>query len=1234
MSISDDITAADPSLDQALISEFLDRTDDEYLKNTEITDIPGHIRAVNELSAEKPFRLLYSNHDGTSELTIISYNLDAVFSLICGILSSCSLPILSGICSTLKRKSRPGGRPAGNTGKTPILPERMIIDTFRLSGTIDSNQYAKILGLLGQVVSVLLSDYREGPGKAAAMVRELVARSMQKSSLPHQKFLLPVDIDVEEIDTHLLRFVVRSEDTPYFLYSLSSAMASTGISIEEVSIKTEDNTITDTFLFSLPVNRNISIDDIRLYILLAKQFTCFLGNAPDPGAAFERFEKLLRDMLEQADSRRIAEYIAKPFVLKDLAVLLGMSEYLWEDFIRGQYEQLVPLLGNSGFSYRDDPPVLVRLRQALEGTGTEEAFTNALNRFKDEQIFLTDLDHILNPDSDFRLLSKRLTRLAEAVCAEALDFCWNELVNKYGTPCTITGETCPYGLFGLGKMGGEALGYASDIELLLVYSDNGKTDGQNSIANSAFFEELVKNMIRIIKAKREGIFSIDLRLRPWGKSAPLACSLEHFCSYYGPGGDAHSLEMLALVRLRAIHGEAGFLRHIEQLRDDYLYCEGSIDLAELRKARTIQFEQKRRGDLVNVKFSVGGLVDLEYAVQILQIEHGKQVRELRTPSIHKALDSLVLYKLIEPDEADSLVSAYHFLRKLINALRMLRGSALDLYLPVPGSSEFFHLARRMGYLPKDELTAETQLLIDYQTITAGVRHFVEKRLGRDSLPASGKRNIADLVLSEQISEERISGILGESGIANSARAYINIREMASGGDQARAFARIAVPAFRLLKNTSDPDMSLNNWERLVSNIENPAEHYRKLLHKPVSLEIMLNIFAYSQYLSDIIIKRPNYLDWLMNSEILMSERSADRMAEDLGYIEQSCRSESEWIDSIRKFKKTELLRISARDICSIASFENITAEISNLADSIITMALQRIWREAAGENACPLVIIAFGKLGGRELNYSSDIDLLAVHFTDKPGENEEILYRRTIEKLRSDLSVHTAEGFAYRVDFRLRPFGSSGTLVPSLHQLEEYYSNQASMWEIQAAIKARPLAGPQNSRQQIRMLLDRILRIPHGFAEITGCSNSNLTEAVKKADSERLGGKNIKTGSGGIRFIEFLVQPLQLSLASKHPSVLSSNTLEAIALLEKEGCLKKTDAAALSSNYLWLRRLEHGLQLYEDRQTHSLPADAARMTAVARRMGEQGLDDFYGKLEAILEENSRLYASYILQNDK
>jgi glutamate-ammonia-ligase adenylyltransferase len=244
----------------------------------------------------------------------------------------------------------------------------------------------------------------------------------------------------------------------------------------------------------------------------------------------------------------------------------------------------------------------------------------------------------------------------------------------------------------------------------------------------------VSGLEDLLRSKQQGLFEPDFRLRPWGKNAALPCPLDLFRSYYGPAGEAHNLERIALTRLRSVAGDVEFGRQVELLRDQLVYEGSWLDLEQLSEVRSRQFRQKEAG-LRNAKYSPGGLVDVEYGVQILQVRHGRDNPSLRTPDLDVAIDRLAAASLLDPSQAAGLHSAYRFLRRLVNALRMLRGMADDLFLPPPETAEARHLARRMGYLQTDWRQAAEHLERDFEAHTGAVRTFVRSHVGAVMLPA-------------------------------------------------------------------------------------------------------------------------------------------------------------------------------------------------------------------------------------------------------------------------------------------------------------------------------------------------------------------------------------------------------------------------------------------------------------------------------------------------------------------
>ncbi len=1230
------------SAEEKLRAEHIARLGERYSRIFSEKDVERHLAALARLSPRHPVEVLLDpRRDETLDCTVLAFDYPSEFSLITGILAGMGFSIVSGEVFTDEGVPQPVVR-RKRLEKEDLGKRRRIIDHF--SGVVDTplplETWAEELrSRMEDAIRLLEKGDEWSITEAKQQVNELVVGRL--APLHHGAYPVPYPVEIQMDDNAeaFTRLRVISEDTPAFLYALSNALSLHDVSIEHVRIRTIRGRVEDEIdlvdLRGRKIDNPELLNRVKFSVLLTKQFTYFLGAAPDPFTALSRFEQIVRDVVQKKKEKEWLDLLTHPHLLKDLARLLGASDFLWEDFIRLQYETLLPMLS----PYVRTRPLAEatetlaeRMREALKDAPSLEEQEQRLNQFKDLEIFFIDLEHILHPESTFDSFALALTRLAEQVVDEGARMVYKDLARRFGRPRTVAGLEARYAILGLGKLGGAALGYASDLELLFVYSDSGTTDGDNPLTNAEFFERFVKGVTSLIKSKREGIFQLDLRLRPFGNAGPLASSLDGFCRYYGPAGPSHSYERLALVRLRAIGGDPELGKQVERLRDEMVYFPGHLDLRELKDLREKQFMEKTGATRLNAKFSPGGLVDLEYSVQILQVTHGKAVPSLRTPLLREALKVLSETGVLSDEESARLLKAYTFLRHLINGMRMLRGSAMDLFLPAPESSEFAHLARRMGYPRGGPLDPSEQLRIDFENHSAGVRVFVERHFGRDSIPGAMAGNAADLVLSDQVPRETRDSILREGGFDHPERAYANIKSMAGGGTRRATFAKLALLAFDILKRKPDPDMALNNWERFVRARVSADFHYHLLLSQPMRLELLLGIFAGSQFLSDALVRNPGFLDWVVAPEVLHKLRETRDLEEELRHMASGCSSHGEWLNRLRRLRRREMLRIGIRDICLGASTREVMLELSRLAEAFAQAVLEKRIEEHP-EWKDRFCILALGKLGGNELNYSSDIDLLGL-WSDEDGKNDQAkkaFFARLMEDFRSDLSSHTEEGYAYRVDLRLRPFGRDGELVPSCSSLVRYYYDVASLWEVQAALKMRPVAGN--------------LRLGYSFLEkirpvlLQGWKREDIARSIEKM--RIIGMKthsgatpDVKSGIGGLRDVEFLVQGLQLIHGRRMPSLLEGNTINALELLGKGNVLPEPVALRLKEDYLFLRRVEHCLQVLEDRQIHAIPKDKRELKALARRLlGADGNEErFMEKLNGCLQRIHHAYSTYLIED--
>ncbi len=1257
----EELKTACPDVTETFIDNHLKRLDDHYFQSFSKKDLCRHVTALSGLTTRNVIEVISDvRRDGTLDCTVLAFDYPSEFSIITGILAGMGFSIISGDVFTydpvIGEHSRVDRRrrTARARASEDLLKRRRIVDHF--TGVVDvsfslQTWLSQLKENMVTIIGLLERGDAESAKEAKRRVNEMVVKRLTHLSLGSAPVLYPVQLEVENEEGENTRLRVVSQDTPAFLYALSNALSLQNISIEHVKIRTINNRIEDDIELAGMGGMRLEAPDIlnrvKLSVLLSKQFTYFLDKAPDPFMALTRFESLVSDILRLPDQGQWLELLTNPRTLKNLARVLGASDFLWEDFIRLQYETLLPMFRPHAEGTLFSKPLETipkRLAETLDGVDSYEEKKKRLNEFKNQEIFLIDLDSIIHPRLDFQWLAERLTQLAEHVVGMASRIVYDHLMSQYGEPRTVGGLKTQYAIMALGKLGGAALGYASDIELLFVYSDHGWTDGKTSIENTEFFNRLVKGVRQFIRAKREGIFHLDLRLRPHGASGPLACSLESFCRYYGQGGQAHSYERLALTRLRHIGGDIILGTRLERLRDEIVYFSGIITLQDLHDLREKQFQEKTKGGKLNAKFSPGGLVDLEYGVQILQVIHGNKVSQLRSPRIHEALEALRTAGVLSSYETELLIGAYGFFRHLINGLRILRGSAEDLFLPAVDADEFEHLSRRLGYVTVGPLEPAQQLHIDFETHIAAVRVFWEKHFGRDSLPGAGAGTVADLALSDQVPRELSLQILSNAGFRDPARASVNLQGLAGRGIRRDTFARIVLMAFDTLKRNPDPDRALNNWERFARSMASPEFHYNMLLSQPMRLDMLLNVLSGSQFLADTLVRNPGFFDWVMIPELLHNTRKRKDIEEELRKVGAHSGEHRGWLNKLRRMRRREVLRIGTRDLCLGIPMREVVTELSVLAEAFIQVVLEKALKKIVPErNEDILVsenrfcIMAMGKLGGSELNYSSDIDLIGLwNDSDMPHTDPDHLasktyFSRVMAQVRADLSEHTEEGYVYRVDLRLRPFGKAGELVPSFSGLIEYYQRSASPWEIQAALKMRPVAGNQQVGYRFIKEMRPILLQHRDRDHIVG----NIEKMRNMAMESSLDGVHttidIKNGYGGIRDIEFLVQGLQLIHGPDMPELIEGNTLTALDLLSDAGFLPQEVVEESKEDYTFLRRTEHYLQLLEDRQVHRLPKDMGELAALAKRMmGTEGSPEkFIGEIQRRIERVRGVYTSFL-----
>ncbi|UUO06123.1 bifunctional [glutamate--ammonia ligase]-adenylyl-L-tyrosine phosphorylase/[glutamate--ammonia-ligase] adenylyltransferase [Blastopirellula sp. J2-11] len=504
--------------------------------------------------------------------------------------------------------------------------------------------------------------------------------------------------------------------------------------------------------------------------------------------------------------------------------------------------------------------------------------------------------------------------------------------------------------------------------------------------------------------------------------------------------------------------------------------------------------------------------------------------------------------------------------------------------------------------------------------------------------------------------DQLSDLLEKDAVAASWLQQLRIADVPRGRENIRSLSRHAIAPDlltflltqleRLLPISSDPDMALNNLERLFHTSRSPLSLAALFERDLRSLETLLRIFATSQALADQLINDPESFELLRITDGQPIARQM--LVDDVVYEVKALQDEKAIMTALRRFKRRETLRIAYGDVIREQTISVVTRQISYLADALLEAAVAAAFRlmrprygqptvkatGPGGRRPARFVVLALGKLGGVELNYSSDVDLIFVYDENGQTDGEKKItngefFDRLSQRVLKLLAESTELGAPYRVDMRLRPEGSRGPLVVSLESALHYYDVMGRTWERQAFVKARSVAGNHDLGEELLTQLEPwVYRRYLSRADITGIKA--LKRRIEtRAERETTDDTNVKTGRGGIRDIEFVIQFLQLLNGGDLPGIRTGNTLEAIAALEGAGCLTQQERTILEENYAFLRKLEHRLQIMFDLQTHTMPSDEKELTKVALRMGYE-----HGEEQSALAAFQRDYAEKTALNRK
>jgi len=801
-----------------------------------------------------------------------------------------------------------------------------------------------------------------------------------------------------------------------------------------------------------------------------------------------------------------------------------------------------------------------------------------------------------------------LSNFADACVEQALSILYFQNCMKFGIPMSANGSPQCLAVLGMGKLGAKELNFSSDIDLIFAYPESGQTcGGPQSIGNDEFFTLLCRRLLKVLGANTpDGIvFRVDMGLRPYGESGPVVMNFDAMESYYQIQG--REWERYALIKARVIAGDKAAGKTLLDRLNPFIYRR-YLDFSVFESLRDmkqkISLEVRRKGMKDNIKLGPGGIREIEFFGQIFQLIRGGVVPDFQERGIQKILTILAREHCIAQTVCDELQDAYIFLRNTEHRLQEF-SDAQTAMLPSDSSARN-RLAASMGFGDWESYFARLE-----KDTNIVHRHFNTLLEVKDPSSDTDKIESELKGLWQNLwDDEKKKNILSTVGfdspdevlrLLNDLRNDLNISSLTREG---RERIDRLIPA--VLKETGLSGASLPALDRildLVRAIKKRTSYISLILENRSSLTHLVRLANRSSWILSFLKRHPVLLDELLDPRtlyvppirsILETEirRRLDRV---------SSQDFEAQMEALRIFKQINVLHVAAADITEAFPLMKVSDYLSDIAETILNHAVDLAWdhlTEKHGHPVCRLnnetfdkgfAVIAYGKLGGLELGYDSDLDLVFLHSGDEEetkGGKQPIaashFFARLGQRVIHTLVTRTPAGILYDTDMRLRPSGSSGVLVSHIEAFREYQLNDAWTWEKQALIRARPVSGDARMIERFNEIRKEILAFPRDKIRLREEVRNMRRRMREELSSHEPGIFNLKQDAGGIVDVEFLVQYLVLLHAYTHPELLEwTDNVRLIGTLARVGIIDDMTAHILRKAYLTYRTLGHRLSLEE-----------------------------------------------------
>jgi len=695
----------------------------------------------------------------------------------------------------------------------------------------------------------------------------------------------------------------------------------------------------------------------------------------------------------------------------------------------------------------------------------------------------------------------------------------------------------------MGKLGGRELNVSSDIDLVLLHPD---------AARAQALEPVARRLARLLAEPTEDglAFRVDLRLRPYGDAGPLVCSFDFLESYFVAHG--REWERYAWIKARPLTGDAG--PALAAIVQPFVFRK-YLDYATLSAMRGLHAEVRRdverRERADDVKLGPGGIREVEFIAQALQLVRGGREPELRARPTLPVLALLANRNLIPSEAVRELRDAYVFLRRAEHALQYL-DDAQRHELP-HDDEDRRRLARMMRCESWDAFAA--QLAAHRAAVTRHFESVFAERGAEAGEPWPEHPRLATLRASQ--------------------------RYALLPADSRRRLDRVIPALGRAAAKTADPDATLARGVDLIEAIASRAAYLALLAEHPEALERVARILAASSWAAEFVARHPLLLDELLDDRLLMAPPDLEAVARALrAQLAAHAGDTERRLDLLREAHQAQVFRLLAQDLAGLLTVERLADHLSALADLMLEVTLECAWQELPRRHrsdAPRFAVIAYGKLGGKELGYASDLDIIFLY--DDPAEQAGEVYARLAQRLNRWLSSRTPSGVLFETDLELRPSGASGLLVSTVEAFARYQEENAWVWEHQALTRARFSAGDRPVGAAFEAIREKILTRRRNPAELAR-EIAAMREKLHAAHPNRSGLFDLKHDRGGMIDIEFSVQHLVLAHSHAHPQL--TRNLGNIALLGIAGELALLDpalAARCQGAYREYRRRQHALRL-------------------------------------------------------